>query len=324
MDNLTLDQILNDDNLRRIHNLESKDEFFIRVYKDFSRLSLNCSPYDITSDIIDCTWSIVRGESAGSYDRATELYNWFVGNIKKDFGVMGEGLAHYKVKSASETFVNRKGACIDFGFLYTAMARVAGIESYFVHVDEDYKGRTDAHACSGIYVKNSLGLILVDPANGGFDVKHKRFRVLSDDQVKVYYNEYCLAWNSGNVEKFLSVADRMGIAMDERVNQEVYRSIPNFYNFRNFALASAFVFAVLVVGSALDSFNGKFSTANHRVRHVTEETVRSDRKERFERMVDDLKKNYSNDDRLNYVWYPNDYLLVSRMYIDNMRRNLSK
>lgn len=90
-----------------------------------------------------------------------------------------------KARTAQEAFAvwnNPKESlwCRDYANLYVALARVAGLNAYWVYVSETCDGQKGLHACAGVYIGNKL--LLVDPSYCWFGVPQKKFSVLNDPQ----------------------------------------------------------------------------------------------------------------------------------------------
>ena len=134
---------------------------------------------------------LINGEIAGIVRRITEntissdekaraIYNWIVHNI--DYGKPQQRKGYI---SSDEVVKNRLGICAEMAFLYTAMARSVGLNSNFVSVDVDCYGKRVNHACSNIGIER--GLILVDPAYQAYDVKHRSFKIWSDNELMRHF-----------------------------------------------------------------------------------------------------------------------------------------
>lgn len=314
---MSIDSIVNDPVLREKYSLESREEFNRRVRNDHG---LGTKPFDTSEDMIDCVWDVTKTCPVGTYARAVNLYRWFQAAIRKNFG----SNRNYYFQTAAELFSSRRGKCVDFAFLYTTMSRIAGVGSSFVHIDEDRKGNTAAHACSVIYPVDRDRQIFVDYANGGFDVKHRKFRVFSDSKVRDYYDNYCLAWNKRDIPSFVSVADRLCIAPDSRNNGTSYSySSPLLRTMGISSLVVLLPFGFLVNGF-LGSVSRDVEVIEEEVGEViVEDKIEISRRKIFPRMVSVLREKYPNDSRFDNLKYPRDYLFVSTMYVNHVRKNLS-
>ncbi len=101
---------------------------------------------------------------------ARRLFDWVVENIAYEdtFGVA----------SARKVFETGRGKCGGQARLFIALARDLGLDARYVLVDRDQDGREVKHACAWIRL-DGRGL-LVDPASGIFDARHRTWRI-SDD-----------------------------------------------------------------------------------------------------------------------------------------------
>jgi len=75
--------------------------------------------------------------------------------------------------------------CMDYTFLYVALARAVGLKSYCTDVREAYDGSKAWHACAAIFLGDKL--LLIDPAYFWFGAPHKKFVVLDDLQTMAFY-----------------------------------------------------------------------------------------------------------------------------------------
>lgn len=129
--------------------------------------------------------------SKGGYDEleiAKNIFSWMHSNVRYDYKIMEfwtRVLKGYKYKSAHEVFGNRKGVCLDQGYLYTCFARESGLESNIVEVYKDNSGKDVCHACSSVIIDGDV--YLVDPAYNSFDIIHQRYKILSDDEAVSEY-----------------------------------------------------------------------------------------------------------------------------------------
>jgi phenylpropionate dioxygenase-like ring-hydroxylating dioxygenase large terminal subunit len=114
---------------------------------------------------------IVRGKNSQE-DRAKAIFYWMVGNIK-----YGRDKKK-RERNSIETFYDREGICCDQTVLFMSMARYAGVDADYVKVTRDNRNKKLLHACVGI---NPGRLILVDHAYKEFDVKHRRYEIVSDE-----------------------------------------------------------------------------------------------------------------------------------------------
>ena len=301
---------------------ETKSQFYSRVDIERNRFNLDNEPFRINGNMIDATWNAVEGYPAGTSFRAIAVYNWVSENFKWDTRDFNQG---YLYSTASETFKNRKGKCSDFGFLYTSMARVAGLDSRYVLVREAFNGDKTAHACSGVYVKDYSGLVLVDMMVPAWDVKHRSFDPLSDNQVFDLYRDYCLNFNKGDISALSQAAHRFGV--DITCAPETIRFTSshnsNFLRYVAFiALLSTGIFGLKHLSSDfLDGLEIKLHKVVHKP--ITEESIKSDREKRFEDMLEYVQAKYPGDERFKDIWYtPENYNTIMRIKIDEIKNRI--
>ena len=108
--------------------------------------------------------------------------------------LMGRRTAHDVFDSWNDARVNLM--CQDYTFLYVALAREAGLRSWYVLVTEDYRGKLVSHACAGVAVGR---LLLIDPSYRWFGVPHKQYRFLNDlETIGLYMVEQSIDWRDMN------------------------------------------------------------------------------------------------------------------------------
>lgn len=121
-------------------------------------------------------------KEASTYDskleKAKVIFNWMNESLSYDHNFKQNS---GKYRTAVEVLRDKKGVCGELSFLYIVLARRSGLKSNYVHVDRDYKGENVNHACAAVNIDENI--ILVDPANCKFDVKHKGYDVLDDNQL---------------------------------------------------------------------------------------------------------------------------------------------
>ena len=114
-------------------------------------------------------------------------------NIKYDYARLNTNKDY---KNSEETLTSKKGLCGELGYLYVAMTRCCGLESQFVYVTKDYRGREVIHGCGGVYLENRL--VQVDPSYRKYDIKHQRIEPQNDLKAMIRFNQYRLKKNYGN------------------------------------------------------------------------------------------------------------------------------
>lgn len=116
----------------------------------------------------------------GDYEKAYGLFQWFSNNINykdEDF-----------YKRSVEVLRKKHGVCAESAVLYVTMARCAGLVSSYASVKKDFNGKKVRHACAGVRIR---GWLLVDLTMEAFDIKHKRYEILRDEEVIARFK----AWN---------------------------------------------------------------------------------------------------------------------------------
>lgn len=158
-------------------------------------------------------------------EAAMEIYN----AVKISFGTLEikyeptehhpEGIAFRGI----ETFAKRRGDCDELSYLFTMMARHAGLAAYVAEVLVDDKGNAmqgeKGHTCAAVFVKSpkpppgayekfekdvgfrrktlenlgiadsgDLHMILIDLANQRFGVQYQRVTVQSDNRTNAMYH----------------------------------------------------------------------------------------------------------------------------------------
>ncbi|MBU4284224.1 MAG: transglutaminase-like domain-containing protein [Nanoarchaeota archaeon] len=158
------------------------------IKKDYNFLLTDKSvenPFIINSELVkiikDYTANIKNDE-----EKAKRIFNWIRHNIKYDNLRKDKGY-----QNSRETLEHRLGICGEMAFLYITMARAAGLKSKYVSVKIDCDNKKVNHGCAVVYIGNKS--ILVDPAYHKFNVHHKRYEVVNDNDVARNYDY----WRNG-------------------------------------------------------------------------------------------------------------------------------
>ncbi|MBS3152648.1 transglutaminase domain-containing protein [Candidatus Woesearchaeota archaeon] len=294
MQNLSLDSFVTKDWLKQQFALESKEQFYKRVYQDFDNLNLNKKPFDATQDIIENTWELVCSHPVGGIGRAHAIYGWMIQNFYYD-----NNISYYY--SASETFYSKNGRCCDFSFLYTTMSRIAGVDSNFVWVDDDNNGKKCNHGCSSIKIDNNL--ILVDVAYKEFDIRHRRFEIYNDSKTIEHYNQHSFINNASNWSYKKNHRNRSSILS------------PAFLS----GLTTLLIYLGTTFGSSvkyeLSRYKDELSSfINYEEESEIERNVQLEVEKRFQIMLGFLVKEFPNNILIRNAKYPDDYYLVSDTY----------
>lgn len=83
--------------------------------------------------------------------------------------------------------MTNEGVCGEMSFVYVTMARCAGLQSYYMHVDRDFRNKKVNHACAYVNVGRDL---FVDIAYKMYDIEHRRYKILNDQQIMKQYNNW--------------------------------------------------------------------------------------------------------------------------------------
>ena len=98
---------------------------------------------------------------------------------------------HEDFRNAEQTY-QKGGACAELSQLYIAMTREIGLDSGYttVHVNHlgvNYDKERKAHACANIKIKKRM---LVDLAQHGFNIKHRKYTHRNDRDVYQNYQAF--------------------------------------------------------------------------------------------------------------------------------------
>lgn len=133
-------------------------------------------PLRINEEVRGIVTSLVSGKTSDE-ERARAVFDWFLENIA--YGKERRMRERSGYLDALEVFTHKEGVCGEMAALYVCMARLAGLKSQIVYVEEDCHGSKVHHACAGVRLGERL--VLVDPAYHQFDVGHRRYRVIRDE-----------------------------------------------------------------------------------------------------------------------------------------------
>jgi hypothetical protein len=107
--------------------------------------------------------------------RAHKLFEYLVKKIRYNSD-------YPRQRNALEVFAEGKGNCIEQSFLYVTAARYLGIDSQIAFVNKDDCGKEVSHACSAIFLNETLEL--VDLTYGKFGIRHQSYDLWNDDRVR--------------------------------------------------------------------------------------------------------------------------------------------
>lgn len=137
-------------------------------------------PFQISIKMINIALKTVSRKREQK-SKAKALFDWMQKNIK--YGTTQRRGIGYR--DSIETKVDHEGVCGEQAFLYVAMARIVGLTSNYVKVDVDFQGRTVKHACASVLINNKL--VLVDPAYHAFDIHHKKYKFMKDQDANIAF-----------------------------------------------------------------------------------------------------------------------------------------
>lgn len=143
------------------------------------------NPFIINSEVVkiikDYTSDIKNDE-----EKAKRIFDWMHQNIEYD-NLRNDN----KYQNSKETLEHRSGICGEMAFLYITMARAAGLKSKYVSVKVDCDNKKVNHGCAAVYIQNNP--ILVDPAYNKFDIYHRKYKILNDNEI----TENFVYWRNG-------------------------------------------------------------------------------------------------------------------------------
>jgi hypothetical protein len=116
-------------------------------------------------------------------ETARAIFDWMQQNIQ-----YGDSKRKNGYKNSEEVINQGQGVCGEMAFLYITMARCCGLKSAYVSVEEDSRGKKVHHACAVVDV--GYRDLFVDPAYHSYDVNHQKFKVLTDAEVLVRFNQW--------------------------------------------------------------------------------------------------------------------------------------
>lgn len=133
------------------------------------------NPFVISSNLVRIIKNHVKG-GLTEEEKAKRIYDWIKNNIQ-----YGNPKKDYGYSDAEEILQYRKGICGEMAFLYIAMARIVGLKADFASIKRDCDNKKVHHGCAQVDIGKKK--ILVDPAYHTYDVKHKQYKILSDNDV---------------------------------------------------------------------------------------------------------------------------------------------
>ena len=140
------------------------------------------NPFIISSGLVRTIRKHAR-KYQGAEAKARAIFDWIERNIEYGTSKRTNGY-----KNTKEVLRHKEGVCGEMAFVYITMARCCGLRSAYVSVDVDCRGEDVCHACAIVDV--GYRDILVDPAYHAFDVKHRKYEVLTDSGVLERFNQW--------------------------------------------------------------------------------------------------------------------------------------
>ncbi|MBI2148355.1 transglutaminase domain-containing protein [Candidatus Woesearchaeota archaeon] len=310
MNESRLEDIVNYDSL-----LESRKEFDRRAKK----LKLNSPPYDATREVLDTTWDIIKNCPEESTDKALRLYEWCLENLRYD----KTELAYYSYRSASQTFKDRMGVCVDFTFLYVVMARLAGIDARFVDVYEDNVGQKTPHVCAGIYL-NSQNITLVDITYKKFGINHPTYKIYTDKEVHDFCNFFRVRWNN-NKQAFKNTRYNYYTPPDlSNCCDITWPPVKRSKNFNSFLKFLAAASMLCLTGFSAYKYNERMELKNEIpfvLVDVNAEIVENEKIETFNYIIEEVKENNPEEEILfDEINYDKDFEFIAAMYKKYLRK----
>lgn len=155
------------------------------IYKGYDLAVVDKSleiPFNISPDALKVADSVGKSKVPDE-EKAREIFQWIDENIT--YGKSKRNGIGYR--NSNEVYETKEGVCGEVAYLYVTMARLAGIESNWVHVMTDNKGEKVKHACAS--VKLGENQILVDPAYHTYDIHHQEYEIMNDEEAILMFKE---------------------------------------------------------------------------------------------------------------------------------------
>ncbi len=140
------------------------------------------NPFIISPELIRISKRETEGKRTLD-EKARAIFNWIERNIS-----YGTSKRIYGYKNSREALNDKEGVCGEMAFVYIAMARAVGLNSSYVSVEIDYKGKKVCHGCAMVNI--GYRNILVDPAYHTYDIKHIKYTVKNDSEIISLFKEW--------------------------------------------------------------------------------------------------------------------------------------
>lgn len=175
-----------------------KDHVMTRTYEPDDKLSVGdiggkyqllvterCvdNPFIIDAELVKVIKKHTR-DCATDYDKARAIFDWMDDNIR-----YGDGKRYvYRYRNSEEVLKTKEGVCGEMAYLYITMARSIGLTANYVSVSRDCWNKSVHHGCA--HVETDRGGIFVDVAYQTFDINHRRYRIISDQEAIQNFKEW--------------------------------------------------------------------------------------------------------------------------------------
>ena len=123
---------------------------------------------------------LVRG-ATNDLDQARKIFEALARHLDKD---------ETGTRTAREVFAlwndpARSFCCQEYAKLYVALARVVGVNAFYVHLEKDYSGEVVYHDCAAVFAGGKA--FLADPAYRWFGPPHQDYLLLDDLQAIAHH-----------------------------------------------------------------------------------------------------------------------------------------
>jgi tetratricopeptide (TPR) repeat protein len=137
-------------------------------------------PFKCTEAMKQWAQELAAG-AATDLDRAKAIFDALADRLR----VLGQP----RSRTAREVFEawNRpetRLVCMDLAVLFTALARAADVDTFFVHVTKVADGTVLNHACAAVFAGHRA--LLVDPSLRWFGVPHQQYSILNDREATAF------------------------------------------------------------------------------------------------------------------------------------------
>ena len=139
------------------------------------------NPFLINSELIKIIHEHTK-DKKDDFSKARAIFDWVEQNIEYGTRKLINGY-----RNSKEVLLLKEGICGEMAYLYITMARSLGLKSNYVSVSVDNRGKKVSHGCASVRMNRH---ILVDPAYHTFDIKHSRYRIISDREAIQNYKSW--------------------------------------------------------------------------------------------------------------------------------------